>query len=948
MSRTRFPAAAFGLVLFACSLVAHGQVSQVADLNTGQNVVVQGSMFGSSAVRFAGRTLFVARTDRTGSELWETDGTPQGTRLAFDLCPGRCDGLPFNASLQLVDGLLFFSASDGVHGFEPWVWEAGDPAPRMLVDLNPGAPNSSPRLISSLSFLLGGLPVQRNYLSAERADVGRELWRLTVADTVSITLERDLAAGPVSSSPSSVEVIRNGTLLQSAVIGVLARLPGRGQELYGLNHSNAFAPPSSQFLYDLFQSSPQRSVLSPLVRLGSSVFVVVQDSTREASAPDRQELWVTQGSIGNTQQLTTGNRLDRLTAHAQLQRVFYSIRRSVSGSSTTQLGISDGTVAGTSVSANSGAPENLTVLGPRLVYTLETPSSGQLELRAAVGASASTEVVRVLAPAGSTNLFRAFAVPNLQRTRLFVGLNDRLWSSDGTVAGTQQIERLNPGFDSGRFTAIAPLSGTDLVFGWGPEEFSDGEPHFSNGSFGSAVALGNLAGDIGDSDVAPFAKIGSRLLFEAYRGTGLNQSTYALETASGAVEALPARASIALGQHFGRQWLAEDFNRLVQTDGTPAGTFTLANLQIAALDADCIIERGGLRYFVATPSGSSDLEIWRSDGSAAGSFPVTDFSDPSMSILPGVRECRRFGETNIARLGNDVVFVASTPATGAELHRLDASDQSSLVVDLRSGPVGSGIVALLALPNRVIFAADDGVFGYEVWASDGTAQGTQRLTDINPGPGDALEVNTFGPFVRAGSRAYFPAFDPTRGREMYVTDGTAAGTRRVTDLVTGPGSAFAGNFLGSGGGGRSGALTGGRVAVAVGEELVFGAAASTDCVLFRTQGNGSSAGCAYDPTLARFGPVREVVATPGGIVVFSAARLDRTQGEEIHALLNGQLLELEGADIAPGSQSSAPQNLFVDGETVYFQADDGSTGRELWRLALDNLGRVFADGFEAP
>ena len=36
-------------------------------------------------------------------------------------------------------------------------------------------------------------------------------------------------------------------------------------------------------------------------------------------------------------------------------------------------------------------------------------------------------------------------------------------------------------------------------------------------------------------------------------------------------------------------------------------------------------------------------------------------------------------------------------------------------------------------------------------------------------------------------------------------------------------------------------------------------------------------------------------------------------------------------DIYAGSGNGSPKNLFVWGSTLYFVADDGSTGRELWK-----------------
>ncbi len=92
------------LTLTASGVQAQAHVSRMADLNTGPNQFTRSSMIAEGAVRFDGRMLFSATTDRTGRELWVSNGTPQGTRLLLDFCPGRCDGLPLNPQFTLVDG----------------------------------------------------------------------------------------------------------------------------------------------------------------------------------------------------------------------------------------------------------------------------------------------------------------------------------------------------------------------------------------------------------------------------------------------------------------------------------------------------------------------------------------------------------------------------------------------------------------------------------------------------------------------------------------------------------------------------------------------------------------------------------------------------------------------------------------------------------------------------
>ena len=73
------------------------------------------------------------------------------------------------------------------------------------------------------------------------------------------------------------------------------------------------------------------------------------------------------------------------------------------------------------------------------------------------------------------------------------------------------------------------------------------------------------------------------------------------------------------------------------------------------------------------------------------------------------------------------------------------------------------------------------VGGRELWISDGTRDGTRRLVDIRPGPkGSKPESLTV-----AGTLVYFTADDGIHGRELWATDGTSAGTRLVKDLTRG-------------------------------------------------------------------------------------------------------------------------------------------------------------------
>jgi ELWxxDGT repeat protein len=83
-------------------------------------------------------TLFFSAHDGVhGQELWMTDGTPAGTKLVADIYPGPEGSYP--TDLINVDGMLFFSADDGVHGTELWMSDGTESGTKLFADIDPGS-----------------------------------------------------------------------------------------------------------------------------------------------------------------------------------------------------------------------------------------------------------------------------------------------------------------------------------------------------------------------------------------------------------------------------------------------------------------------------------------------------------------------------------------------------------------------------------------------------------------------------------------------------------------------------------------------------------------------------------------------------------------------------------------------------------------------------------------
>ena len=134
-------------------------------------------------------------------------------------------------------------------------------------------------------------------------------------------------------------------------------------------------------------------------------------------------------------------------------------------------------------------------------------------------------------------------------------------------------------------------------------------------------------------------------------------------------------------------------------------------------------------------------------------------------------------------------FSAKDGEHGRELWRSDGTaDGTRLVRDIRPGSGASDPYDFRQLGSWMLFTADDGTHGRELWRTDGTRAGTRMIMHVDAGITGGLEcfcIGAMGP--RIGGFVYFRGSDG-RGAELWRTDGTPSGTRRVRDIRAGSGS----------------------------------------------------------------------------------------------------------------------------------------------------------------
>ena len=210
---------------------------------------------------------------------------------------------------------------------------------------------------------------------------------------------------------------------------------------------------------------------------------------------------------------------------------------------------------------------------------------------------------------------------------------------------------------------------------------------------------------------------------------------------------------------------------------------------------------------------------------AGDAYLVRDLDD--REVRPGGLPCFTFGglcefdaygsyPSRPVAFGERVVFTATDAAHGAELWVSDGSPQGTvLVADLCPGSCDGNPFALGAVDGWLVFwGRDDESAAYRLWRSDGTAGGTAPLAGVAPHPSQLAPYTTASfagggllelpdaeyafplslprpsyhvdpPAVTVAGELLFFADGDDAGGELWASDGTAAGTRRLADMCPG-------------------------------------------------------------------------------------------------------------------------------------------------------------------
>ena len=173
------------------------------------------------------------------------------------------------------------------------------------------------------------------------------------------------------------------------------------------------------------------------------------------------------------------------------------------------------------------------------------------------------------------------------------------------------------------------------------------------------------------------------------------------------------------------------------------------------------VQMGGYAYFTAN-DGATGNELWRTDGTLAGTTRVADINTNNMGAASS-------DPSNLFVVNGFVYFIANDGTTGRELFRTDGTTTKQ-VADIDKG-AGDAFASnkdpwFTVIGGTLFFVADDGT-GRQIWKTDLNSLATSSVTK-----GIALSDPT--ELVALGGSLLFAAASFGSGNELWISDGTAA------------------------------------------------------------------------------------------------------------------------------------------------------------------------------
>ena len=525
-----------------------------------------------------------------------------------------------------------------------------------------------------------------------------------------------------------------------------------------------------------------------------------------------------------------------------------------------------------------------------------------------------------------------------------------LWKTDGSENGTVMVKDVASGSSSGIAFNTSFVTFNNILF------FNSGTSLWaSNGIEASTVEVKNNLGNI-----SLMTTLGNKILIIARDSSTQKQVVWVSDgTDNGTTSFEPSYEEFAHNSSFtaigstlyfqGRNHLGYEFWK---TDGTENGTVLVKDIHPEFDDNNIedIVALGNNIIFTANDGNWKGKELYISDGTENGTLLLKDINKQgNNSSLP----------QHHFQFGDKVLFSADDGVHGRELWVIE-NGTTSMVKDINPGPYYGNPSDFVELNGQVYFKAKTSDDGIELWKTDGTASGTTLVKDIYTGSSSGLQNSNSANIVVLNNKLYFFATNEITGSEIWESDGTETGTKLLKDINSGANNSM-----------RSGEL------IVFKNKLYFNATdSSNDFELWTSDGTEAGTNLFYEANSSSSGSPDSFIEFKDGLHfranTSSGSKMFRTDGTNTSTITDkgysnmtvsgeflyfvstyssgGELWATENGvtvyqvkDIRPGSggnNGSFPSKLKDHKGTLYFIANDGTNGNELWKSNGTDAGTI--------
>ncbi len=866
-------------LLTTISLNSFSQATLIKDINQGNS-----SSNPTLKTQYKSHIYFIADNGINGKELWRTDGTETGTVLFKEFIAGSESGIA-NVAPIVSNNLMFFFAADNDNYF---LWKTD-------------GTEVGTEKVKQFSSIQAFHETINNELifTAENG-----LWKTNGTEAGTIKIANYTVFG-------NDRFVKNGNEIYFSA----ESSSSIGKELYKTNGTV-----NGTVLVKDIRPGSSDSFPNYFITINGITYFTANDGSKGV------ELWKTDGTSNGTQivkDITTGSSGSSIRKIVAYNNKVYF----VNGNS---LWASDGTDNGTiTVKDDLGIVKTIFTLNNQLLIIAYNSSTQKQVIWTSDGTTIGTTSFNPEYTEFSHNNQYTVVGDNLffQGTKFPEGYE--LWKTDGTKEGTFLVKDIHPQADDNNLEGFIELN-DKLIFTGNDGNWLGKELYISDGTKEGTGLLKdiNTSGNRGSSPQNYF-QFGDKILFSADNGEHGRElwiiengiASMVKDINPGIYYSNPKYFTALNGDVYFIAETKDKGKELWKTDGTESGTILIKDINLNEKDGvntSRIVTLNNTLYFFGD-NGSTGLELWESDGTQAGTKIVKDINESEFSSV---------SNPEIVVMKNELFFPADNGTNGVELYKSDGTETGTVLVKEINSNGGANIRFLNVHPyiEKLYFSANDGS-STNLWESDGTSNtfkqqiknpnnftlsGTrdigdrsnsniiyntelyftgestsnfnkkgielwtvtytstiQQVFDINPGTSSSYPSY----LTDVNGKLYFVANDGTHGNELWKANGVS-GAELVKDIVSGSGSTRIRNI---------GSLK---------DKMFFNA----------PQDEINSPNYNYELWIS-----------------------DGTEvGTKLFQDINPSTDQFQGG--------SSPENFFTAGNTLYFSANNGTIGSELFQI----------------